>query len=99
MTFENCIIYTEGKKKRRVNILGDLILFIRMFFTILINNDKNTNLKAYFLPNRNFFIPKIIVVFRTDLHKMKINTELCCKTYDFLTKKTQTYCYRNYCPG
>ena len=23
--------------------------------------------------NRNFFIPKIIVVFRTDLHKMKIN--------------------------
>jgi hypothetical protein len=22
--------------------------------------------------NRNFFIPKIIVVFRTDLHKMKI---------------------------
>ena len=32
------------------------------------------------------FIPKIIVVFRTDLHKMKINTELCCKRYDFLTK-------------
>ena len=29
--------------------------------------------------NRNFFIPKIIVVFRTDLHRMKINTELCCK--------------------
>ena len=23
---------------------------------------------------RNFFIPKIIVDFRTDLHKMKINT-------------------------
>jgi hypothetical protein len=23
----------------------------------------------------------------TDLHKMKINTELCCKRYDFLTKK------------
>ena len=37
-------IYTEGKKKRRVNILGDLILFIRMFFSILIYKDKNTNL-------------------------------------------------------
>jgi hypothetical protein len=49
--------------------------------------------------NRNFFIPKIIVVFRTDLHKMKINTELCGKRYDFLTKKTQNYRYRNYCPG
>ena len=46
-----------------------------------------------------FFIPKIIVVFRTDLHKMKINTELCCKRYDFLTKKTQNYRYQNYCPG
>ena len=34
-----------------------------------------------------FFIPKIIVVFRTDLHKMKINTELCCKRYDFFDKK------------
>jgi hypothetical protein len=45
-----------------------------------------------------FFIPKIIVVFRTDLHKMKINTELCCKRYDFLTKKTQNYRYQNYCP-
>ena len=31
---------------------------------------------------RNFFIPKIIVDFRTDLHKMKINTELCCKRYE-----------------
>ena len=29
-----------------------------------------------------FFIPKIIVDFRTDLHKMKINTELCCKRYE-----------------
>jgi hypothetical protein len=46
-----------------------------------------------------FFIPKIIVVFRTDLHKMKINTELCCKRYDFLTKKTQNYRFQNYCPG
>ena len=46
-----------------------------------------------------FFIPKFIVVFRTDLHKMKINTELCCKRYDFLTKKTQNYRYQNYCPG
>ena len=45
------------------------------------------NLKVY--QNRNFFIHKIIVVFRTDLHKMMINTELCCKRYDFLTKKTQ----------
>ena len=36
-------IYTEGKKERRVNILGDLI-FIRMFFSILIYKDKNTNL-------------------------------------------------------
>ena len=26
------VIYTEGKNKRKVNILGDLILFIRMFF-------------------------------------------------------------------
>jgi hypothetical protein len=34
-----------------------------------------------------FFIPKIIVVFRTDLHKMKIYTELCCKRYDFFDKK------------
>ena len=40
---------------------------------------------------------KIIVDFRTDLHKMKINTELCCKRYDFLTKKTQNYRYQNYC--
>ena len=30
---------------------------------------------------------KIIVVFRIDLHKMKINTELCCKRYDFFDKK------------
>jgi hypothetical protein len=37
-----------------------------------------------------FFIPKIIVVFRTDPHKMKINTELCCKRYDFLTKTPKT---------
>ena len=44
------------------------------------------------------YIPKIIVVFRTDLHKMKINTKLCYKRYDFLTKKTQNYHYRNYCP-
>jgi hypothetical protein len=25
--------------------------------------------------------------------------ELCCKRYDFLTKKTQNYRYCNYCPG
>ena len=37
-------IYTEGKKKCRVNILSDLILFIRRFFSILIYKDKNTNL-------------------------------------------------------
>jgi hypothetical protein len=49
----------------------------------------------YQLPN--FFIPKIIVDFRPDLHKMKINTELCCKRCDFLTKKTQNYRYQNYC--
>ena len=48
---------------------------------------------------QNVFIPKIIVFFRTALHKMKINTELCCKRYDALTKKTQNYRYRNYCPG
>ena len=30
---------------------------------------------------------------------MKINTELRCKRYDFLTKKTQNYRYQNYCPG
>ena len=30
---------------------------------------------------------------------MKINTELCCKRYDFFTKKTQNYRYQNYCPG
>ena len=54
-------------------------------------------LKGYCLPAANFFIPKIIVDFRTDLHKMKINTELCCKRYDFLTKKTQNYRYQNYC--
>jgi hypothetical protein len=40
---------SEGKKKRRVNILGDLILFIRMFFSILIYMDKNTNLINKFL--------------------------------------------------
>ena len=28
---------------------------------------------------------------------MKINTELCCKRYDVLTKKTQSYRYQNYC--
>jgi len=37
-------LYTDGKKKRMVNILCDLILFIRMFFSILIYKDKNTNL-------------------------------------------------------
>jgi hypothetical protein len=46
------------------------------------------------LPKKHMF-----VIFRTDLHKMKINTELCCKRYDFLTKKTQNYRYQNYCPG
>ena len=46
---------------------------------------------------RSVFISKIIVDFCTDLHKMKINTELCCKRYDFLTKKTQNYRYQNYC--
>ena len=30
------------------------------------------SLKVYCLPHLYFFIPKIIVVFRTDLHKMKI---------------------------
>ena len=45
---------------------------------------------------RNFFLPKIIVDFRTDLHKMKINTEFCCKRYDFLTKNPQNYRYQNY---
>jgi hypothetical protein len=40
---------TEGKKKRRVNILGDLILFIQMFFSMLIYKDKNTNLINKFL--------------------------------------------------
>jgi hypothetical protein len=39
----------EGKKKRRVNITGDLILFIRIFFSILISKDKNTNLINKFL--------------------------------------------------
>jgi hypothetical protein len=42
---------------------------------------------------------KIIVDFRSDLRKMMINTDLWCKRYDFLTKKTQNYHYRNYCPG
>jgi hypothetical protein len=29
---------------------------------------------------------------------MKINTELCCKRYDFVEKKkTQNYRYQNYC--
>ena len=37
-------IYTEGKKKCKVNIVGDLILFIQMFLSILIYKDKNTNL-------------------------------------------------------
>jgi hypothetical protein len=49
MNVKNYIIYfieyiTEGKKKCRVNILGELILFIRMFFSILIYKDENTNL-------------------------------------------------------
>jgi hypothetical protein len=34
-----------------------------------------------------FLLSWTIIPFRTDLHKMKINTELCCKRYDFLTKK------------
>jgi hypothetical protein len=46
-----------------------------------------------------FSYPKLLSFFRTDLHKMKINTELCCKRYDFLTKKTQNYRYQNDCPG
>ena len=43
------------------------------------NTKKHTHLKDIVYQLRNFFIPKIIVDFRTDLHKMKINTELCCK--------------------
>ena len=40
-------------------------------------NKKNQSERLYafkglLVHNRNFFIPKIIVVFRTDLHKMKI---------------------------
>jgi hypothetical protein len=48
-------------------------------------NKKNQSERLYafkglLVHNRNFFIPKIIVVFRTDLHKMKINTELLANT-------------------
>jgi hypothetical protein len=32
-------------------------------------------------------MPHAPVVFRTDLHKMKINTELCCKRYEFIVSK------------
>jgi len=40
----------KGKKKRRVNILGDLILFFEYFFSsILIYKGKNTNLINKFL--------------------------------------------------
>jgi len=31
-----------------------------------------------------FSYPKLLLF---SVHKMKINTELCCKRYDFLTKK------------
>ena len=41
------ITYTEGEKKRRVNILGDLISFFRKQFPIY--KDKNTNLINKFL--------------------------------------------------
>ena len=90
MTFENCIIYTEGKKKRRVNILGDLILFIRMFFTILINNDKNTNLKAYFLPNRNFFIPKLLSISVLTFIKWRLTPSYVAKHTIFWQKRLKT---------
>jgi hypothetical protein len=67
-------------------------------FTDRPNNDRRSlgSLELNY-QNRNFVIPKIIVVFRTDLHKMKINTELCCKRYHFLTKKTQNYLHRRQC--
>jgi hypothetical protein len=43
------ITYTEGEKKRRVNILGDLISFFRKQYPILIYKDKHTNLINKFL--------------------------------------------------
>ena len=34
-----------------------------------------------------FSYPKLLSFSVLDLHKMKINTELCCKRYDFFYKK------------
>ena len=50
------------------------------------NSGKNTSCVI-------FSYPKLLSI--TVL--MKINTELCCKRYDSLTKKTQNYRYQNYC--
>ena len=47
--FFNLFFYILKGKKRRVNILGNLILFILMFFSILIYKDKNKNLINKFL--------------------------------------------------
>jgi hypothetical protein len=67
------------------------------FILFLKRLDADEKLQYFQLP----YIPCRMVsgneIFRADLHKMKINTELCCKRYDFLTKKTQNYRYQTYC--
>ena len=55
-------------------------------------------LKGIVRHNRNFFIPKIIVV--NDLFKLSLNSYLqkIRVVFFFLTKKTQNYRYQNYFP-
>ena len=45
---------------------------------------------GYCLPAAYFFIPKIIVDFRTDLHKMKINTGTYKVRNEIETKRNET---------
>ena len=76
-------------------------------FSFSFNNQENFSLNTCFIDvlyrhivyhNRSFFIPKIIVV--NDLLKLSLNSYAAKDTICvlFLTKKTQNYRYRNYCP-
>jgi hypothetical protein len=61
------------------------------------NNNKNNTILSLIIRdivyhNRIFFIPKIIVVFRADLHKMKIKHQIIgeCATKPFFDLKKLT---------
>ena len=46
-----------------------------------------------------FSYPKLLSFSVLTFIKWRLTSELCCKRYDFLTKKTQNYRYQNCCPG